>query len=246
MKRLVTFGCSLTQGQDLEEGVEYSRLAWPFLLGQKLNLAVTNCGKNGSSVKRIWWDIMNFDFHSNDVVVILWTHINRWCIIKGDDPFDRKGPLPANDWDLPREGFSYPASSKVDNINYDYLFNNTESHVTQPHPDQVHITDVHHSMFNKQSEMWYKYFHDEYDMLQQTFLHINHADMYLKNKVNNVFHLRASEPNLTTDFNQVDFLKTDIDKLRQEYPTATDGWHPGIEFQEEYASRIKKEIEKQL
>ena len=196
MKRLVAFGCSLTQGQDLEKGVEYSRLAWPYVLGQKLNLETVNNGKNGSSIKRIWWDIMNFDFHSSDVVVILWTYINRWCIIKG--------------------------------------------------PDQVHITDVHHSMFNKQSEMWYKYFHDEYDMLQQTFLHINHADMYLKNKVNNVFHLRASEPNLTTDFNQVDFLKTDIDELRQKYPKATDGWHPGIEFQEEYASRIKKEIEKQL
>jgi len=236
MKRLVAFGCSLTQGQDLEKGVEYSRLAWPYLLGQKLNLAVVNCGKNGSSIKRIWWDIMNFDFHSTDTVVVLWTHINRWCIIKGDDPTHRNDGLPAQDWDLPREGYEYLPKTIAENINYDYLFANPESNVT----------NVHHSMFNKQSEMWYKYFHDEYDMLQQAFLHINHADMYLKSKVKNVFHLRASEPHLTTNYNQVKFLKTDIDKLREHYPKALDDWHPGIEFQQEYASRIKKEIEDQL
>ena len=220
MQRLITFGCSLTQGQALEKDIEYSELAWPFLLGQKLNLSVVNCGKNGSSVKRIWWDIMNFDFHSSDIVVVLWTHINRWCIIKGDDTL--VDGVPEHDWDLPREGFY------------------------NPYTDEPKVTDVHHSMFNDLSKMWYKYFHNEYDMLQQTFLHINHADMYLKNKVNNVFHLRASEPNLNTEFNQVKFLKTDIDELREHYPRATDGWHPGIEFQEEYASRIKKEIEKQL
>lgn len=228
MQRLITFGCSLTQGQALEKDIEYSELAWPFLLGQKLNLSVVNCGKNGSSVKRIWWDIMNFDFHSSDVVVILWTHINRWCIIKGDDSTNRYDGLPSHEWELPRKGFWDPYEGQSNR------------------PAESIVTDVHHSMFNDLSKMWYKYFHDEYDMLQQTFLHINHADTYLKNKVNNVFHLRASEPDLTTDFNQVKFLKTDIDELRNHYPTATDGWHPGIELQEEYASRIKKEIEKQL
>ena len=76
MERLVTFGCSLTQGQALEKDVEYSKLAWPYVLGQKLNLETVNNGKNGSSIKRIWWDIMNFDFHSSDTVVILWTHID--------------------------------------------------------------------------------------------------------------------------------------------------------------------------
>ena len=216
MKRLVAFGCSLTQGQDLEKDVEYSKLAWPYVLGQKLNLAVTNCGKNGSSIKRIWWDIMNFDFHSSDTVVILWTHIDRWCIIKDKDS------LP-HDWDIHREDFKHQFSRHKDDV-----------------------TNIHHSMMDKRSEMWYKYFHDEHDIIQQGFLHINHADMYLKNKVKNVFHLRASENELTTSFNQVKFLNADIDDLRKRYPRANDDWHPGIECQQEYASQIKKEIQEQL
>ena len=215
MERLVTFGCSLTQGQALEKDVEYSKLAWPYVLGQKLNLETVNNGKNGSSIKRIWWDIMNFDFHSSDTVVILWTHIDRWCIIKGEDPLTQ-------DWDIPREGFKRQPSLKDD------------------------VDNIHHSMMNKRSEMWYKYFHDEHDIIQQGFLHINHADMYLKNKVKNIFHLRASENELTTSFNQVKFLNADIDDLRKRYPRANDDWHPGIECQEQYASQIKKEIQEQL
>ena len=80
-------------------------------------------------------------------------------------------------------------------------------------------------------------------MTQNAYLHINHANFYLKNKVKHVFHLKASEPNRVADFNETHFLKTDIDELRQHYPTALDNQHPGIEFQEEYASRLKEEIE---
>jgi len=207
MQRLITFGCSLTQGQALEKDVEYSKLAWPFLLGQKLNLSVTNKGRNGSSVKRIWWDIVNFKFDKSDVVVILWTHFDRWCVINehGDE-----------DWDIP-----------FDDSDQDY--NDT--------------TDIQNRMINKQSEAWYKYFHKEYDMTQNAFLHINHADLYLKNKVKHVFHLKASEPDRVADFNETQFLKTNIDEIRNHFPKATDNWHPGIEFQQEYASKIKEEIE---
>ena len=204
MQRLITFGCSLTQGQALEKNIEYSKLAWPFLLGQKLNLPVINKGRNGSSVKRIWWDIVNFKFYKSDIVIILWTHFDRWCVI------DERGD---EDWDIP-----------FDSLNQDH-------------------TDIQNRMINKQSEAWYKYFHKEYDMTQNAYLHINHADFYLKNKVKHVFHLRASEPNRVADFNETPFLKTDIDQLRLKFPTALDNQHPGIEFQEEFASKIKEEIE---
>ena len=92
----------------------------------------------------------------------------------------------------------------------------------------------------------YEYNVDEHDIIQQGFLHINHADMYLKNKVKNIFHLRASENELNTSFNQVKFLNADIDDLRGHYPKALDDWHPGIECQEQYASQIKKEIQKSI
>ena len=220
MKRLVTFGCSLTQGQHLEKDNEHSKLAWPFLLGQKLNLPVINKGRNGSSVKRIWWDIVNFNFDKSDIVVILWTHFDRWCVINEPGSKDwNKNPSHSIDWDIPFE------FSKQDYDNYD------------------EATNIHHRSINGQSKAWYRYFHKEYDMTQNAYLHINHADFYLKNKVKHVFHLKASQPDRVADFNETSFLKTDIDKMRYHFPPALDNLHPGIEFQEEYASKIKEEIE---
>lgn len=88
MQRLITFGCSFTQGQYLETDDPgsncYSRLAWPFQLADKLKLECHNQGVNGSSAKKIWHKIVNFNFKKDDLVIILWTHKDRWCILKDD------------------------------------------------------------------------------------------------------------------------------------------------------------------
>ena len=75
--RLVTFGCSLTYGQFL-----YSRYtqSWPAQLGAMLNVPVVNMGMHGASNKEILYEILNFDFQSEDVCVIMWTNIYRWII----------------------------------------------------------------------------------------------------------------------------------------------------------------------
>jgi len=92
MQRLVTFGCSLTQGQCLESSSRtdnsYSKLAWPFLLAKKLNLKCHNAGINGSSAKKIWHTIANFEFRDDDIVVVLWTHQDRWCLFTDDGTVD--------------------------------------------------------------------------------------------------------------------------------------------------------------
>ena len=62
MSRLITFGCSLTQGQALEENVSYSKLAWPYRLAEKMQLDCVNAGQNGASAKKIWFNILNFKF----------------------------------------------------------------------------------------------------------------------------------------------------------------------------------------
>ena len=75
--RLVTFGCSLTYGQFLEDRETQS---WPAQLGAMLNLPVVNMGIHGASNKEILYEILNFDFQPEDVCVIMWTNIYRWII----------------------------------------------------------------------------------------------------------------------------------------------------------------------
>ena len=46
---LKTFGCSLTYGSELKD----HKLAWPYVLGEKLNLPVKNYGSPGASNDQI-------------------------------------------------------------------------------------------------------------------------------------------------------------------------------------------------
>jgi len=89
---LVTFGCSYTQGIGLEdvypETSKISKLAWPQKLADLIGCTVTNLGWGGSSNKKILHNILKHDYNTNDVVVVCWTHIDRWCIIKEDEISD--------------------------------------------------------------------------------------------------------------------------------------------------------------
>jgi hypothetical protein len=82
MSRLIAFGCSNTYGQGLEDcqigpNPNPSKLAWPNLLGDLLNLEVINNGIPGASNLEILYQILNFEFQKNDIVVILWTFYYR-------------------------------------------------------------------------------------------------------------------------------------------------------------------------
>jgi hypothetical protein len=95
--RLITFGCSLTYGHGLPDCLEKdnspgkhpSKYAWPQLLANQLNKECVNMSLAGSSNKRIWHRLINFEYQQSDVVVILWTSPDRLGIIKSkDDEFD--------------------------------------------------------------------------------------------------------------------------------------------------------------
>ena len=89
---LITFGCSYTQGIGLEdvypESSKISKLAWPQKLADLIGCTVTNLGWGGSSNKKILHNILKYDYNTNDVVVVCWTHKDRWCIIKEDEILD--------------------------------------------------------------------------------------------------------------------------------------------------------------
>lgn len=83
MSRLVTFGCSHTYGVGLKEPLKES---WPSILGGLLNVKeVVNTSNPAASIKEISHKIHCFNFHSTDIAVILWTHLNRHCVVQGND-----------------------------------------------------------------------------------------------------------------------------------------------------------------
>ena len=99
IKRLVTFGCSLTYGHGLadcyqpngKEGPHPSVQAWPFLVARHYGIAIDNQGIPGGSNKQIFNTLRNYDFQKGDCVVVLWSKINRSCTLY-PDYVDKFGP----------------------------------------------------------------------------------------------------------------------------------------------------------
>jgi hypothetical protein len=85
MHRLVSFGCSYTYGHGLKDchiepdkfGPYPSQLAWPSLLSEKMCCTLVNTSSPGSSNIHILWKVLNFDFHNEDMCVVMWTHFGR-------------------------------------------------------------------------------------------------------------------------------------------------------------------------
>jgi len=86
MKRLVTFGCSNTQGQGLVNAEEE---VWGAVLARHLGREFINKGKQGASNKYIAYSIEQFDFLPNDLAIISWSFLDRYSIIH--DPKDFQG-----------------------------------------------------------------------------------------------------------------------------------------------------------
>jgi len=203
MNRLVTFGCSLTYGSALENPND----AWPNQLAAKWNLDLVNMGISGSSTKRIWWEIVNFDFEKTDTVAILWTHMDRWCVLKNDGDH--------LEWDIPGKFKDYSDR--------------------KPEPALSRTT----------AEAYYKYLHDDFDMLTQYLCYVNQAYEHMKPLVKQQYHMRASQQDITLPFNRVNFLPIDFQYAQTNFPLATDNCHPGKEgytwFVEQINSIINKE-----
>jgi hypothetical protein len=111
MPRLVAFGCSYTQGIGLSPdmagptaGPNNSRkspLAWPQLTADLLGLTCVNEGFGGTSPKATAHIISEFDFQSDDTVVIMWPVRHRWCVLLEDIRRSTKHICPGDVDDLP-------------------------------------------------------------------------------------------------------------------------------------------------
>lgn len=92
MPRLITFGCSYTEGFSLpgwEPGsddpwpshkncnIKFSEYCWPIVLAKKLGVECVNIGRGGSSNLEILVRVQNFKFEPDDIVAILWSFYTR-------------------------------------------------------------------------------------------------------------------------------------------------------------------------
>lgn len=96
MERLIAFGCSLTFGHGLSDcfvapdapGKTCSKLAWPAIVSRFLDKECVNLASPGASNKKIWYNIINYDFKESDVVFILWTYLERYSVIRKKNILD--------------------------------------------------------------------------------------------------------------------------------------------------------------
>lgn len=92
--RLITFGCSNTYGHCLPDcyifepksktyqcGKAPSQHAFPQLIADHFGCELHNKSFPGASNRYMWWEIVNFDFEPNDVVLCTWTFPNRHALI---------------------------------------------------------------------------------------------------------------------------------------------------------------------
>ena len=225
--RLVTFGCSLTYGQALENR---NKDSWPAQLGARLNLPVHNQGRRGASTKRIWWQIVNFPFKQDDLVVIGWTHKDRWCIIKNDfiqktnDDFNSDDPEVVMNFDIPQLAGTDEYEKVTGYIDVGPW--GTDS--------------------KKVSDMFYRYFHDDYDMMINYFALVNHADYYLKERKIKTIHINMAQHEDKPEFNNVNFLPIDFQAIKDNNPKAKDNWHPGPKAFEIFTDKVYNLIKEQL
>ena len=93
MSRLIAFGCSLTFGHGLPDchipprdpGYTPSKYSWPAVLSSLLDRECINLANPGSSNKRIWKTIIDFDYTPSDIVFILWSYPERSAILNKND-----------------------------------------------------------------------------------------------------------------------------------------------------------------
>lgn len=90
MNRLITFGCSHTFGHGLPDCIEKgglpglypSKMAWPSVISDLLQLQLVNLAMPGCSNFAILDKIINFKFTSTDTVIVLWSYFERDMIFR--------------------------------------------------------------------------------------------------------------------------------------------------------------------
>lgn len=93
MKRVIAFGCSFAYGATLPDcfedkhksGPVASKRAYPQLIGESLGLETINLARPGSSPIRVLYNILNFNFSADDLVLVQWPFSDRDALFTNKD-----------------------------------------------------------------------------------------------------------------------------------------------------------------
>lgn len=218
MSRLVVFGCSLSFGTGLpdcwsEDSIpeEPSKFAWPQLLADKLGIECVNLSEGGNSNKQIDYDVLNAEIKPDDIVIVQWSYMDRWCIIR-EDTIDKIFAYMVY-WDKIKD------SSKKFNKD-------------APMPG-----------FQKMATSFFGDLHSAYDMnadlnmrMQHTWTHLNHIGVRQLHMITHGSFKRLPFNNVPVD------EQLSISKLRDRFPLALDGSHPGLEAHAAFAEQVFEEL----
>ena len=240
--RLVAFGCSNTFGQALPDIWDHkknecifnqgpSKYAWPQLLANKLDIECVNISKPGASNKEIWYNIVNTEFKKNDIVIILWSHLNRYCFIQ------KNNILQLGTWiviDQLRRWCSNQKQRKQAKAFFKHFYDEYDmlldfylrsNHIQSFLQDKVELVK-HLTIFKQAGGQEYPKGKQEWG--ERTF-HIPSLPNFNWNKI-------KFSPNLCMD-----------DFIEEQYPSnALDGMHPGLETHKEFATSIYNEIKNEI
>lgn len=134
-KRLIVFGCSYTFGHGLPDcigedksspGKYPSKYVYPSLIAKKLGRKAINLSRPGSSNREICYNILNFNFEKDDIVILAWTHSERSMLL---DENETEKPHIIGPW----------CPDKKSKLFYKHFYTN---------PDEIFITEILYSWSN--------------------------------------------------------------------------------------------------
>lgn len=201
--RLIAFGCSNTYGQGLHDchlkggpGPHPSKYAWPAKLAELLEVECINKAAPGASNRRIWHEVVKFDYEPNDIVIMHWTLLHRSTVLYKD-----KQPINLGLWNI------------------------IESNIGEPWKRYITEVDC------------------DYDRLLESCAYIDHAELFLKDKVKLYKHI-VFNPDEFVDLPKwcsFDFA-VHASYYNVNYPLALDNAHTGVRGHRELAKAIYEEI----
>lgn len=232
--RLIAFGCSYTQGIGLD-GLTYkeheyyrspqdailyikpaSEHAWPHLLADKLNLECINLGRGGSSPKFVYQMIKEFQFQTNDIVIIQWPSVSRRVVwaeesVDSSTPYNPKIHIEFSPYDFIAEDYYRKYHTDFDSLWHTGLL------IESAHN---HLKDITKTVYSVSDEPNLR----NNELLPRFFPVIKDIKPFLKEQPQ-FLNLSASEIHLNEN----------------QLITCNDG-HPGKQFHIDFAEDMLKEL----
>lgn len=99
-----------------------------------------------------------------------------------------------------------------------------------------HIID--HTHKERRDKAFFKYLHSDYDMLNDLYLRMNHADTLH----DNITHI-VIDPIENLHWNKITPLNFQLNNFKIKHPRANDGSHPGMLAHKEFAMQLLRTLE---